>query len=100
MLITNLFIDMINIEHKRQLHEVLKEEMRKDPARHTVLPPSKFGLIQLTRERVRPEMKISTAEKCPSCNGTGEIKASILLIDEIENNGEIRDVILKKLLGK
>lgn len=80
------FIDMINLEHKRQLHEVLKEEMKKDPARHTVLPPSKFGLIQMTRERVRPEMKISTTEKCPSCNGTGEIKASILLIDEIENN--------------
>jgi ribonuclease G len=80
------FIDMTNLEHRKQLHEVLKEEMKKDTARHSVLPPSKFGLIQITRERVRPEMKISTMEKCPSCNGTGEIKASVLIIDEIENN--------------
>ncbi|HRV52499.1 MAG TPA: ribonuclease E/G, partial [Bacteroidia bacterium] len=80
------FIDMTNLEHKKQLYEVLKEVMKRDTARHTILPPSKFGLIQLTRERVRPEMKISTTEKCPSCNGTGEIRASILLMDEIENN--------------
>lgn len=80
------FIDMTNLEHRRQLHDVLREEMKKDGARHTILPPSKFGLIQITRERVRPEMNITTAEKCPTCNGTGEIKASVLLIDDIENN--------------
>jgi ribonuclease G len=80
------FIDMQNVEHRKQLFELFKTEMKKDTARHTVLPPSKFGLMQLTRERVRPETQITTSEKCPTCNGTGEIKASILLIDEIENN--------------
>ena len=49
-------------------------------------PPSKFGVIELTRQRVRPETDIKTAETCPSCNGSGEVQASILLIDEIENN--------------
>ncbi|RYE36666.1 MAG: ribonuclease E/G, partial [Sphingobacteriales bacterium] len=53
---------------------------------HTILPPSKFGLVQITRQRVRPEMNIATSEKCPTCGGTGEIKASILLIDDIESN--------------
>jgi len=50
------------------------------------LPPTKFGLVQITRQRVRPEMDIKTAEKCPCCNGNGETQATILLIDEIENN--------------
>ncbi len=80
------FIDMQNQEHRKQLLEIFKSEMKKDTARHTVLPPSKFGIMQVTRERVRPETKITTAEKCPTCNGSGEIKASVLLIDEIENN--------------
>ena len=60
--------------------------MKKDRAKHTILPPSKFGLVQITRQRVRPETNITTVEKCPACDGTGEIKASILLVDEIENN--------------
>ena len=60
--------------------------MKRDRAKHTILPPSKFGLIQITRQRVRPETNITTAEKCPACDGTGEIKASVLLVDEIENN--------------
>src|SRR5690606_29178717 len=51
-----------------------------------VLAPSKFGLVQITRQRVRPEMKIVTSEKCPSCGGTGEIRASIVLMEDIENN--------------
>ena len=48
--------------------------------------PSKFGLIQITRQRVRPEMNIVTVEKCPTCAGSGEIQASIVLMDQIENN--------------
>ena len=80
------FIDMHSGAHRKQLFESLKEEMRKDSTKHTILPPSKFGLIQITRQRVRPETQIKTSEKCPSCNGTGEIKASVLLVDDIENN--------------
>lgn len=80
------FIDMRNPAHKKELFNVLREEMKKDRAQHTILPPSKFGLVQITRERVRPETQITTTEKCPTCDGTGQIKASILIIDEIENH--------------
>jgi ribonuclease G len=79
------FIDMSQPGHRRKLYEHLKEEMSKDNAKHTILPPSKFGLVQLTRQRVRPETNIEVLEKCPACDGTGEIKPSIILIDEIEN---------------
>ncbi|CAN5441223.1 Rne/Rng family ribonuclease [soil metagenome] len=80
------FIDMKNTLHRKQLFDVLNAEMKLDRARHTILPPSKFGLVQITRERVRPATDIKTVEKCPACDGTGEIKASILLVDDIENN--------------
>jgi len=60
--------------------------MKEDRARHTILPPSKFGLVQITRQRVRPEMSIVTSEKCPACGGTGEIRSSIVLLDDIESN--------------
>ncbi|MFM7078441.1 MAG: ribonuclease E/G, partial [Bacteroidota bacterium] len=80
------FIDMHSQQHRKELFDCIKAEMKRDRAKHTILPPSKFGLIQITRQRVRPETKIITAEKCPSCNGTGEIKASILITDDIKNN--------------
>ncbi len=77
------FIDMKNPEHKKQLAKVMEDAMRKDRAQHTVLPLSKFGLMQITRERTRPEIAMNTAEECPSCNGTGKINPTILLTDEI-----------------
>ena len=80
------FIDLHEIGNRRILYQKMKDEMRFDRAKHNVLPPSKFGLIQITRQRVRPEMNIETIEKCPVCDGTGEIKASITLTDEMENN--------------
>ncbi len=80
------FIDLHTAANKKELFDVLRAEMKRDRAKHTILPPSKFGLVQITRQRVRPETKITTAEKCPACDGTGEIKASILLIDDIKNN--------------
>jgi ribonuclease G len=80
------FIDLKNTLHRKQLFDALREEMKLDRARHTILPPSKFGLVQMTRERVRPVTDIKTVEKCPACEGTGEIKASSLLVDDIENN--------------
>jgi ribonuclease G len=96
------FIDLHSPENRRELFSVLKAEMKKDRARHTVLPPSKFGLVQITRERVRPEVKIETVEKCPSCDGTGHIKPAILIIDDIENNIRyfINEQNEKKLLLK
>lgn len=80
------FIDMHKPVNRKELFDYLKEQMVLDRARHTILPPSKFGLVQITRQRVRPEMNIVTNEKCPACDGTGEIKASIVLMDDIENN--------------
>lgn len=80
------FIDMKEASNRKLLHEKMKEFMKGDRAKHNVLAPSKFGLVQITRQRVRPEMEIKTAEKCPCCGGDGEVHSTILLIDEIQNN--------------
>lgn len=80
------FIDLYNANNRKILFDKLKDEMQLDRAKHTILPPSKFGLIQITRQRVRPELKIDTLEKCPTCLGTGQVQPSILITDDIENN--------------
>jgi ribonuclease G len=82
------FIDMKNPENKRLIYKIMRDEMEDDKAKSTVLPLSKFGLMQITRERVRPQMNIATKEACPACNGTGKITASILVSDLIEKNIE------------
>lgn len=78
------FIDQKNQGNKRIVYDRLKEEMKSDRARHNILPMSKFGLIQITRQRVRPEMNIETLETCPMCKGTGQAGPSIVITDEIE----------------
>ena len=80
------FIDMKLPDHKKQLLESMEELMTNDRARHTILPISKFGLMQITRQRLKPELNISTAEICPTCKGTGKIGPSILLGDDIEKD--------------
>jgi ribonuclease G len=80
------FIDMHDPENKQKLYEKMKEFMASDRAKHHILPLSKFGLMQITRQRVRPEMSVQTVERCPSCNGTGEVSPSILFVDELENH--------------
>ncbi len=80
------FIDMTQGLNRRKLYDKLREEMKRDRAKHSILPPSKFGLVQITRQRVRPEMNVQILEKCPACDGTGEIRPSVLFIDDIENN--------------
>ena len=80
------FIDMHNRENNKLLFETLKSHMLRDRAKHNILPPSKFGVIEITRQRVRPETDIKTSEMCPTCNGTGEVQASILFAEEIESN--------------
>jgi ribonuclease G len=77
------FIDMRNAEHRKKLLDAMQQFMSTDKAQHTILPLSKFGLMQITRERVRPEVTIDTSEKCPTCNGTGKGNASILVGDNI-----------------
>ncbi len=79
------FIDMKLPDNKRRLQEAMDNFMRFDRAKHAVLPISKFGLMQITRQRMRPEVNINTAETCPSCNGSGKVTSTLLLIDEIEN---------------
>jgi ribonuclease G len=83
------FIDMKRADGRSMVYKAMKDEMgNNDRAKHTVLPLSKFGLMQITRERVRPQMNIITKEVCPTCNGTGSITASILITDQIEHHIE------------
>jgi ribonuclease G len=77
------FIDMNTSENRRKLYEHLRTEMKEDRAKHKILPPSKFGLIQITRQRVRPERNIKTREQNPSAINEGEVDAPILIIDRI-----------------
>lgn len=80
------FIDMKLPDNKKKLHESMENFMRLDRAKHAVLPISKFGLMQITRQRMKPEMSINTQEVCPSCQGTGKISSALILEDEIEKN--------------
>src|SRR6187455_672541 len=80
------FIDMKLMENKKRLVEKMEEFMNPDRAKHAVLPISKFGLMQITRQRMKPEMNINTSEICPSCNGSGKISSTLILEDEIEKN--------------
>lgn len=79
------FIDMHNPENRKLLFDKLKDEMKTDRAKHNILPPSKFGLIQITRQRLRPEVNVEVLETCPSCGGSGKIQPSLLFVDQIEN---------------
>ncbi len=75
------FIDMNKAEHRQKLYEHMREVMANDRARHNILPLSKFGLMQITRQRVRPVLDINTSETCPSCHGKGEVRPSLLFTD-------------------
>jgi ribonuclease G len=78
------FIDMKLPDNKRKLQEAMEEFMKTDRAKHAVLPISKFGIMQLTRQRMKPQITINTTEDCPACNGTGTIGSTLVLEDEIE----------------
>ncbi len=82
------FIDMQLAENKVKVFDRMKESMANDRTKHNILPLSKFGLMQITRQRVRPEMHIETQEKCPTCLGTGKATATINLTDKIEDGVE------------
>lgn len=78
------FIDMNLAENRQKLYERMVENMKRDRARHNILPLSKFGLMQITRQRVRPAMDVTVEETCPTCGGTGQIKSSLLFTDVLE----------------
>ena len=82
------FIDMRKAENKKAIYQTMKELMKDDRAKNTILPLTKFGLMQITRQRVRPELNITTREVCPTCGGTGKVSATILVSDQIEKNLE------------
>ncbi len=84
------FIDMVKADHRRKLFDFLREEMKDDRAKHKILPPSKFGLVQITRQRVRPEVNIKTTEEDPSRKGA-EVEAPIVLIEKI--NVELEKIL-------
>lgn len=78
------FIDMAEAANRQKLFEHMNKAMAADRAKHNILPLSKFGLMQITRQRVRPAMDVDTSEKCPTCQGTGVSKPSILFTDTLE----------------
>lgn len=84
-IITIDFIDMKKASNRSLLYQTLVQLMKNDKAKHTVLPVNKFGLIQITRQRVRQATIIDTSENCPTCQGTGKVKAAILIEEEIQN---------------
>ena len=88
------FIDMAEAEHRQKLFEHMNMLMSSDRARHNILPLSKFGLMQITRQRVRPALHVETEEACPTCMGSGKARPSILLTDEIE---EKLDILVNKM---
>ena len=87
------FIDMKNVDNRKVIFDIMKEELERDRAKHTVLPLSKFGIMQITRQRVRPDIAVSTAEVCPTCNGTGNISSSLNIGETIEQN---LDFVMRK----
>lgn len=78
------FIDMDSKEHQQQLYDYVRKLMSHDRAKHNVLPLSKFGLMQITRQRVRPAVEVDVMEVCPTCMGKGKIQPSILFTDQVE----------------
>ncbi|MBQ7742286.1 MAG: Rne/Rng family ribonuclease [Bacteroidaceae bacterium] len=89
------FIDMAEAEHRDQLYKYMMEIMKQDRSRHNILPLSKFGLMQITRQRVRPAMDVVVEEECPTCFGTGHIKSSLLFTDTLERKIKILVTELK-----
>jgi ribonuclease G len=86
------FIDMHNAENRKKLYNTLRDEMSDDRAKHKILPPTKFGLVQITRQRVRPELDIKTREKNP--NENGEVEAPVVVINRLQ--AELQKIIKKK----
>ncbi|MFT5184173.1 MAG: ribonuclease G [Flavobacteriales bacterium] len=79
------FIDMQSKTNQKRLHEAMKSAMDTDKAKHNILAPSRFGVVEITRQRVRPVADVKGSEKCPSCDGKGVVQAPVLFTDEIKN---------------
>ena len=82
------FIDMDSKEHQQQLYDYMRKLMESDRARHNVLPLSKFGLMQITRQRVRPAVEMEVMEVCPTCMGKGKVQPTLLFTDQVQEEIE------------
>jgi ribonuclease G len=93
------FIDMHVQANRQKVFDHMKEIMADDRTKHNILPLSKFCLMQITRQRVRPEEIIETAEKCPTCKGSGKIMPTVLFADEVDSKVKyiLKDLNKKKL---
>lgn len=80
------FIDMIDPNNRRILYEEFKKELRKDRAQANISPISEFGLIEMTRERIRPSLIFTYSEPCSVCNGTGRITTKSTILTRIERS--------------
>ncbi|MEO6691985.1 MAG: Rne/Rng family ribonuclease [Saprospiraceae bacterium] len=92
------FIDLKNSDNKLMLYQSMKLFMESDRSQHTILPLSKFGLMQITRQRARPEMSIDSAETCPACKGSGKVNPTVLLVDTMESQLEF--ILKTKPIGQ
>ena len=92
------FIDMDKSENRQKLYERMTENMEHDRAKHNILPLSKFGLMQITRQRVRPATNLEVEESCPVCNGKGKIQPSVLFTETLESKIEtmVKTIGLKR----
>ncbi|MCQ2181028.1 MAG: Rne/Rng family ribonuclease [Bacteroidales bacterium] len=88
------FIDMDSAEHRNELFKFMQDLMAEDRAKHNLLPLTKFGLMQITRQRIRPVTEINTTEKCPLCHGTGKIASTVVVDEQIERR--ISDLVAGK----
>lgn len=89
------FIDLHLEENKKRVFDFMQEEMKRDKTKHTITPLSKFCLMELTRQRFRPELKIDTSELCPSCKGKGRVESTVVFAEKIKT-----EVLAKAKLGK
>jgi ribonuclease G len=92
------FIDMKKSANRKRLYQYMKDVMKSDRAKHSLTPPSRFGLIEITRQRVRPVTNVVTTEVCPSCKGTGKVDSSINLVQAME--GQANALVRAKNLSK
>lgn len=96
------FIDMHVASNRQKVYDYMKEIMENDRTKHNILPLSKFCLMQITRQRVRPEENIETAENCPTCKGSGKIVPAVLFADELDSKVKyaLKELNKKKLVLK
>ncbi|MBM4162382.1 MAG: ribonuclease E/G, partial [Ignavibacteria bacterium] len=78
------FIDLEDEKNRKKIYDEMKKELRKDRAKMTVLPLTEFGLMQITRQRIRQNVQLSLSDTCPTCGGTGLVQSKTTTLNQIE----------------